>query len=245
MEIRNAETAEELKEVHRLTHDAYVEQGYCAPRADGLLLHYSHLERIPETTVFVAKDAGRIVGSNSLTLDGPCGLHVDQDFKTACDLIRAEGRPLAASWRIVVSSDYRAARTVVFGLIAATVRAAVRRRIETCVFTFNPRHESVYRKILNMTTVAHAEETRGLKNAPAVFMRCDFERLPARWLTPMTTEAGVRVKPAFAATERGISAPPVARATNDAMPATAESYLTRRRGKETAPRRPLPGWAVK
>jgi hypothetical protein len=53
----------------------------------------------------------------------------------------------------------------------------------TCVFTFNPRHERIYKRLLNMKTVARRVETvHGLCHAPAVLMRWDFEDCPDMWL---------------------------------------------------------------
>jgi hypothetical protein len=67
-------------------------------------------------------------------------------------------------------------------LIKATVQFWIRAGIETCVFTFNPRHERIYRRLLNLKTLARSESTGGLSNAPAVFMRWDVEHCPERWL---------------------------------------------------------------
>ncbi|MFH1021854.1 MAG: hypothetical protein V1809_00520, partial [Planctomycetota bacterium] len=100
-------------------------------------------------------------------------------FKEACDDIRNEGRKLAAGWRIATRSGYRDERGIVMGLIREVVTRAVGAGVRTCVFTFNPRHERIYQRLLNMKAVARSEETAGLENAPAVFMRGDFENLPA------------------------------------------------------------------
>ncbi|MFH1022789.1 MAG: nucleotide disphospho-sugar-binding domain-containing protein, partial [Planctomycetota bacterium] len=177
--VRPIKNKNELDEVYRITHDAFLERGYCRPQADGRLVHYPRLDQIKETTVFVAVSDGGIVGTISLTLDGPAGLHVDEDFKEACDDIRNEGRKLAAGWRIATRSGYRDERGIVMGLIREVVTRAVDAGVRTGVFTFNPRHESIYQRLLNMKTVARNGETSGLQDAPAVFMRCDAEALPA------------------------------------------------------------------
>lgn len=172
----------DLEEVYRITHDAYVERGYCASRPDGRLVHYPHLDGIPETTVLVAVLDGAVVGTNSLTLDGPRGLHVDEDFKAECDAIRAEGRRVAGSWRIATRAALRSETRVVMALIQATVDLLRDKGVETGVFTFNPRHERFYQRLLNMQTVArHEGSVHGLQNAPAVFMRTTVADLPERW----------------------------------------------------------------
>ncbi len=185
--VREATDTADLDAVYRLTHDAFLEQGYCEPQPDGRLIHYPHLEGLPETTALVAEENGEIVGTNSVTLDGPAGLHVDVDFKTECDRIRAEcsalGRSLGASWRIATKRSCRSATAVIKGLIRETVRRFVAGSVETVVFTFNPRHERIYKRLLNMTTIArHGGTVQGLNNAPAVFMRWDLETCPDQWL---------------------------------------------------------------
>ena len=183
-DIRPMRTAHDLINIYRLVHDAYVERGYIEPRSDGQLVLYPHLDHIPETTVLIAEQDGQIVGTNSLTVDSPRGLPSDEDFKKECDNIRAERRKLAGSWRLCTRTGFRDERSIVMELIARTVQMTLENKIETCVFTVHPRHARVYEKLLNMQTVVRREQTvKGLQNAPAVFMRCDYENLPA-WCQP-------------------------------------------------------------
>jgi len=190
LEVREIQNAAELDEVYRLTHDAYLERGYCTAQPDGKLIHYPHLDNIPQTTILVAIENGRIVGTNSFTLDGPQGLHVDKDFKSECDAIRAEGRALGASWRIATHKHLHGETRVVMALIEETLKCMLHHDVATAVFTFNPRHERIYKKLLNMDTVARSENTNGLNSAPAVFMRLDAERIPERWLAPVVQSVG-------------------------------------------------------
>lgn len=179
LHVRPIANAEELDQVYRMTHDAYVEMGFIDPRPDGRLVHYPHLDALLETIVLVATEGGRIVGTNSLTFDGPAGLHVDEDFKAEADLVRATGRKLASSYRINTLLECRQRSDIVKALIRETVRVALANGIETCLFIFHKRHERIYRKLLNMTTAAERPEIACVRNFPAVFMRCDFEDLPA------------------------------------------------------------------
>jgi hypothetical protein len=180
IEVRRIEGEAELDAVYRLTHDCFVERGYCPPQPGARLIHHPHLDRIPETTILVAVVDGEIVGTNSWTLDGPAGLHVDKDFKRETDAIRAEGRVLASSWRIATRSGYRHDRHVVIGLIRETIRQFADVGGQTSVFTFNPRHERIYERLLNMTTVARRPDCCDFAS-PLVFMRMDMEKVPAYW----------------------------------------------------------------
>lgn len=172
----------ELDDVYRLTYDVYRCAGYCPPAYGMRLLHYSHLDRIPQTVVFGAFAEGGLVGTNTLTRDGPRGLHVDHDFRAEADAVRREGRLLGASWRIVTRPEVRSARQIVLELIRATAHAMIRGGIETLLFTFHPKHERIYQRLLSMTTLARRDAIGALANAPAVLMRVDWEDLPERWL---------------------------------------------------------------
>src|SRR5262245_29486021 len=78
--IRPIRDLAELQQVYRLTHDCYVENGYVKPHPTGMIVHYPQFDHIPETTILVAVINGRIVGSVSLTQDGPGGFSIDDDF---------------------------------------------------------------------------------------------------------------------------------------------------------------------
>jgi hypothetical protein len=182
LHVRPIRNKQELDEVHRITHDTFVDEGYVTPRPDGRLRHYPHLDDAQETTVFVAVVRGAIAGTISYTLDGPAGLHVDGDFPEEVRRVRAEGRRLAASWRIAVRRDVRRDRRVVLGLIEQALESAVRVGVETVLCTFNPRHERTYARLLRFERVALSAETRGLANAPAVLMRLELGRIAPRLL---------------------------------------------------------------
>lgn len=179
-EIRSVASADEMEAVYRITHDAYVRQGYCVPQPDGRLVHYPHLDGIPETTVLVAVVDGLTVGTVSITMDGPTGLHADEEFKDVCDRIRSEGRRLAACWRIATQPRCRSEAEIVLGLVREAEAVVLRKGADTCLLIVNPRHEGIYKKLLNMETVARKTETIGaLRNAPPVLMRLSRENRSA------------------------------------------------------------------
>lgn len=181
--IRPTQNEQEMDEVYRLVHDAYLWRGYCTPQPDSRLRHYHHLDEIPETTVLIAIEDGKIVGTNSLTVDGTNGLPVDTDFKHIVDTVRQEKCRLGVSWRMATISRYRNDKKLVIALIQETVSLVIRKNIRTMLFTFNPRHEKVYKRILEMKTLSRkTDDVECLQNAPAVLMRWDIERCPDCWL---------------------------------------------------------------
>jgi len=185
MRIRTARSKFDMERVWRLTHDEYVKMGYASPQPGGLLQHFE-LDAIEETTVWLAEDdRERILGTISMTADGPAGLHVDEDFKDAADEVREEcrrtGRLLAAPWRIVTRSDYHHQMPLSMGLIAAVVEAVRRRPYEVTLYTFNPRHEKFYRRMLGFETIAGPRPSPSVRNAPAILMRGDLDRVNRAW----------------------------------------------------------------
>jgi hypothetical protein len=181
--IRPVQNEQEMDKVYRLVHDVYLRRGYCTPQPDRRLRHYRHFDEIPETTVLIAIEDGKIIGTNSLTVDGPNGLPVDADFKHIVDTVRQEKHKLGASWRIATIHRYHNDKKLVIALIQETVSLVIRKNIRTMLFTFNPRHQKVYKRILGMKTLSQKiNNVECLKNAPAVLMRWDIERCPDRWL---------------------------------------------------------------
>ncbi len=181
IEVRPVRSEVELDEVYRLTHDAFVEQEYCRPQPDGRFMHCLRFDRIPETTVFIALRHGRIIGSLSVTLDGPEGLPVEVDFDSECDRIRQEGSLLANGWRMVTRKQCRASRRLVFAMLREGVGHCREAGVRTCLHCVNPKHERAYQKLLKWKTVARHQEACGLQNAKAVLMRMDEDGLGS-WL---------------------------------------------------------------
>ncbi|HOX06268.1 MAG TPA: hypothetical protein PK280_07695 [Planctomycetota bacterium] len=202
MRIRKATTLKDLEAVWRLTHDMYVAEGYAESQPDGMLRHYPHLDAVPETTVLMAEDDdGTLLGSNSYTFDGPAGLHVDDDFRDVVDAVRAEcratGRRLGASWRIATRPGCREHLFVVMQLISATLEGG-RGLADTVLFTFNPKHESFYGRMLGLRTVCEPRAGRSVQSAPAILMRGEMSEMSARWEKICARRSSARLKPVAA-----------------------------------------------
>jgi hypothetical protein len=185
--IRPAQGCDELDAVHRVTHDSIVAAGYMPASPDGRLDSYPILDASPLTTVLVAVRDGTIVGTNSLTADGPLGLHTDLYFPEETDAVRRDGRRLVSSFRIATSPAIQDQHgyalildLVKWSLVVATKAYA----FDTVLCTFNPKHEPVYRRMLAATTLAcQAQVPHGNVRAGAVLMRIDADRLPLKLAT--------------------------------------------------------------
>ncbi len=182
--LRVASTVDDFAAIHRLIHDAYVEQGYIEPQGNGRLLYNAEFDQRPETVVLMVESEGVLLGTLSLTVDGPRGLPVDRDFNATCNLVRREGRPLGCVWRLVTRQGYVDERRLVLTLIGEIVQEGLARQIKTYLCALNPKHERFYKRLLNMKSLAYCRSVQGLRNAPGVCMRGDVENLPPWWTHP-------------------------------------------------------------
>lgn len=181
--FREVRTLRELDEVHRITHDSIVSAGYMTPQPGGRIVSYPALDPSPLTTILIALEDGRIVGTNSVTADGPLGLHTDVYFPAQTDAVRQEGRRLVSSFRIATDPGWcsRHGNALVRDLVKWTAFVAIHKyRFETMLCSFNPKHEVLYRRLLDASTIARRDDLgHGEIKAGAVMMRierADVER---------------------------------------------------------------------
>ena len=151
--IRPVADGSELDTVYRLHHDSWVGEGYLDARPDGRLVHHPELDANRNTVILVAIEDRSIVGTNSLTLDGPLGVPMDHGLCDEVDRIRAEGHTVMASWRIATEPTCRNRMTVVLALIEETAKWLVASGGTTCIYLFSKCHERIYRKLISATTI--------------------------------------------------------------------------------------------
>ena len=177
---------EEVVEVWRLAYQVYMHAGYCSYDPLGLLRHYRNLDNYDHTwTVMARDDAGALIGTNSISLDGPRGLHVDHTFKSETDVVRGEcrnrGRRLGAAWRMAIVG-HQNQPDLVLRIIDKTFEVAIEQQcIDTMLYAFHPRHTRFYQRVLGFSTIAGPTPNGTVQQAPAVLMRSDSEDLRPRW----------------------------------------------------------------
>ena len=182
-EVRIATSKQEMEKVYHLTHDAYVDMNYAKPQPGGKLIHYPELENIPETTVMIASSGSRLLGTLSITIDGPMGLNTDKDFPQLTKQIRRQTNKLASCWRMATCKKCRGKKRIVKDLLKASVCHIFKQlEIDTLLCTVNPCHERIYQLLFGFETIARQDSSlQGLKNAPAVLMRLEHKNVPERW----------------------------------------------------------------
>lgn len=166
--VRRA-TADELPWVWRLVHAEYLRRGLIEPQMDGFFSHYSHLDCIPETMPLVAMADGRLVGTATVTLDGPRGLPTDSTYADKTSELRIQYK-LAAGWRLATDIECHSSHAVSAALLAAAARLLLEHAEPTLLMECHQRHVPYYRRRLGFESYAKRDSTPGLTNAPSVLM---------------------------------------------------------------------------
>jgi len=166
-----------LPEIGRLIHDTFIESGLISTKCKTTVDLYPHLNSRKETTILTAELNGKIIGTNSMTLDGPAGLHTDYYFKEETDFIRkTENTVLGSSWRIATSHEYRKKIRLFLDLIQKSFFIAKEKKIETCLFVFEKNHEEFYKKLLDAETIAQRNYNQyPYNNINFVLMKTDTQ----------------------------------------------------------------------
>ena len=103
LELKIAETQEELTDCFKLLHDAYVASGFMKPDPSGMRITIYHA--LPTTTTLCAKYDGKIVGTISMIREGVFGFPLQSVFDL--EQVRAKGGNIAEISALAVHPDFR------------------------------------------------------------------------------------------------------------------------------------------
>ncbi|XHS77541.1 GNAT family N-acetyltransferase [Burkholderiaceae bacterium UC74_6] len=103
LELKIADTREELEACFRILHDAYVGAGFMKPDPSGMRATPYHA--LPTTTTLCAKVDGRVVGTISMIREGVFGFPLQAVFEL--EHIRAKGGQVAEISALAVHPDFR------------------------------------------------------------------------------------------------------------------------------------------
>ena len=103
LELKIAETEQELEDCFRLLHDAYVGSGFMKPDPSGMRVTQYHA--LPTTTTLCAKYEGRVVGTISMIREGVLGFPMQAIFNL--ESVRAKGGNIAEISALAVHPDFR------------------------------------------------------------------------------------------------------------------------------------------
>lgn len=177
-----AQTFEDRTAAFRLVYDEYVKKGFVP--ADVEALWYSAHDLLPETTTFVVKRGAQTCQTMSVVADAELGLPCEDLFPEEIRTLRAQGRRLVEVGSLaggipgLRTSGYAMAGLI--RLMKLTVRAQIHGT--DLIIAVNPRHVEFYRRKLLFEVLAGPRSFEKVNGAPAVLMRLDLERAPARYL---------------------------------------------------------------
>ncbi|MFT7724573.1 MAG: GNAT family N-acetyltransferase [Roseateles sp.] len=103
LELKVAQTQEELEACFRILHDAYVASGFMKPAESGMRLTLYHA--LPTTTTLCAKYDGRVVGTMSMIREGVFGFPMQSVFDLSD--VRAKQGQIAEISALAVHKDFR------------------------------------------------------------------------------------------------------------------------------------------
>ena len=169
VEVRCA-TESEIAEIWHLAYTQYVQRGYIPRNPEELYVSCEHLEWIEQTTPLVAIADKAIIGTITITLDGPMGLPMERDYPTETARERQAGRPLASCWRLATANECHSSHRVSTMLMHTTAAWLMERGEPTLLMECHPRHANYYRKRIGFEKVAERSDTIGLTDAPSVLM---------------------------------------------------------------------------
>lgn len=103
LELKVADTQQELEDCFRILHDAYVASGFMKPSPSGMRITMYHA--LPTTTTLCAKYDGRVVGTMSMIREGVFGFPLQSVFDLTA--VRSKQGQIAEISALAVHPDFR------------------------------------------------------------------------------------------------------------------------------------------
>lgn len=180
LEIKIAQTEEELTTAYRLLHDSYVDAKFMDPHPSGMRVLPQHM--LPQTTTIVAKWDGEVVATISVIRDNPLGLPMDKIFDLSSR--RRGGKRLAECSSLAVDPRFRGRSSIaLFPLLRFAYQYARRSfGVHEFVLAVNP--STVDMQLAFMCSEKLEESAKAydfVKGAPAVGFFLDFDEVERHW----------------------------------------------------------------
>ncbi len=181
LQLRIAESKEDLEACFALLHDSYVASGFMKPDPSGLRVTMWHA--LPTTTTLAAYWDGRVVGTLSLIRDGVFGFPLQSVFNL--EAVRAAGGQVAEASALAVHPRFRrTGGTILFPLMKFMYEYCTE-YFDTrhLVIAVNPSHIEMYESLLlfRRLQVAEVESYDFANGAPAVGATLDLGLAPDRY----------------------------------------------------------------
>jgi hypothetical protein len=174
LQVRPAQTRQELEGALRLVRANYVERGYVQP-TDEIRPPLQHV--LSSTRSFLSLADDKIVATTSVFFDSPLGLPLDRVFGDHTDALRCQGRTLA---EVGMLADRRKSLARSMQQLLQMMRRMFwelrRKGTEELLITVHPRHEKFYAKYLGFHTCGDVRTYGAVNDAPARLLRLAIDQ---------------------------------------------------------------------
>jgi len=175
LELKIADTQEELEACFRLLHDAYVSAGFMKPHASGMRVTIYHA--LPTTTTLCAKWDGKVVGTISMIREGVFGFPLQSVFNLG--QVRARTGKIAEISALAIDPAFRKTGGRILFPLMKFMYEYCRRFFDTrhIVIAVNPNKIEMYESLLFFERLqARVVNNYDFANgAPAVGASLDLE----------------------------------------------------------------------
>lgn len=175
LELKIAETQDELEACFRILHDSYVVAGFMKPDPSGLRVTIYHA--LPTTTTLCAKWEGRVVGTISIIREGVFGFPLQSVFDLTG--LRALGGNITEVSSLAVDPSFRKTGGMVMFPLMKFMREYAKFYFDTrhLVIAVNPNRIEMYEALLCFERLKSSEvESYDFANgAPAVGAALDLQ----------------------------------------------------------------------
>ena len=178
LELKVAETQEELEACFALLHDAYVASGFMRPHPSGLRVTPYHA--LPTTTTLCAKVKGRVVGTLSIVREGVFGFPMQRVFDISA--VRAKEGHLAEISALAIHPRYRKTGGSILFPLMKFMYGYCTQYFDTrhLLIAVNPAHIEMYESLLffSRLTAKTVDSYDFVNGAPAVGATLDLHEAP-------------------------------------------------------------------
>lgn len=181
LELKIAETQDELEACFRILHDAYVAAGFMQPDPSGLRVTIYHA--LPTTTTLCAKWDGQVVGTISMIREGVFGFPLQSVFDLSA--LRARSGRIAEISALAIDPRFRATGGRILFPLMKFMYEYCRDYFDTrhLVIAVNPNRIELYESLLFFERLqARAVDNYDFANgAPAVGATLDLQQAAERF----------------------------------------------------------------
>lgn len=139
-----------LDEVYKLTHDTLVLSGEISPHDNGKITTSPHLDHHPNTTILIAEQEGKIIGTITVTIDSDQGLNMEKWFSEELAVYRkTDSCRLGSSWRLATSPSYRGKTRLIIDLYSKACKLLIEAGCELCLCALMNKHKKTYQRLMD------------------------------------------------------------------------------------------------